>query len=321
MSTHIDYSDRIVAFIDCLGFKQKVVESAKNKDLVASLRLMHIIINSGLHAEPQFDFQVLQFSDSLVLSTAPSVEALWFLVQHVRARVSNVLHLGMLFRGGIAIGPVIHQGAMAFGPGYLEAYELKSRIAINPRVILSRRAIQVADRAAAANPGSWQAQYLNRYLRRDDDGLVYVTFFDDPGTDSNQDTLLAHPDSRAEYLGMLSELARRVERQMAAAIDNNRLDIYAKYRWFAIRQNRHVCQVADQTEANVDAALVRLRGLGCWCSWSLALIFHSMLRHNAPLRPPLLGQAELLALTFCCYSHSDAARCSLCTRFMLSRFY
>ena len=69
---------------------------------------------------------------------------------------------------------------MAFGPGYLEAYELKSRIAINPRVILSRRAIQVADRAAAANPGSWQAQYLNRYLRRDDDGLVYVTFFDDP---------------------------------------------------------------------------------------------------------------------------------------------
>jgi hypothetical protein len=27
-----DYSDRIVAFIDCLGFRQKVIESANNQE-------------------------------------------------------------------------------------------------------------------------------------------------------------------------------------------------------------------------------------------------------------------------------------------------
>lgn len=105
--THTGYSDRIVAFIDCLGFEQKVMASAGNDDLVSSLRLMHFIINSGLNAQPEFDFQALQFSDTLVLSTAPSIEALWFIIQHVRARVFNVLHLGMLFRGGIAVGPII----------------------------------------------------------------------------------------------------------------------------------------------------------------------------------------------------------------------
>lgn len=113
---------------------------------------------------------------------------------------------------------------MAFGPAYLEAYQLESRIALNPRVILSRRAIQMAHDAAVANPHSWQEDHLNRYLRRDDDGLVYVTFFDDPGTDANQDLLLAQPDSRAGYLNMLAELAESVEREMRAAIASGRLE-------------------------------------------------------------------------------------------------
>jgi hypothetical protein len=165
----------------------------------------------------------------------------------------------MLFRGGIAIGPMIHQGPMAFGPAYLEAYQLESRLAVNPRVILSRRVIQMSHDAATSNPGGWQHNYLNRYLRRDGDGLIYVTFFDDPGTDPDQDTMLAHEDTRTGYLEMVAQLARSVEREMGAAINNGRLDIYAKYRWFAITQNRHVRQVANQTGANVDAALVQLQ--------------------------------------------------------------
>jgi len=212
---HNSYADRIVAFIDCLGFEQKVIDSANDPKLIAPLRMMNFHFQAGQFAGNQnVDFQTLQFSDTLVISKSASADGLWYLVLWARAKAFNVLHLGMLLRGAVAVGPMIHEGSMAFGPAYLEAYHLESRVALHPRIILSRRAAELAQ-DAANNPDSWQAEYLRKYLRRDNDGIVYIEIFDNPATDMMFAGLLANVDTRQGYIDLLKNLVGKVENEIS----------------------------------------------------------------------------------------------------------
>ena len=50
-------------------------------------------------------------------------------------------NLGLMMRGGISIGNLIHEEAGAlFGPSMNEAYELESTLAIYPRIVFSKDA-------------------------------------------------------------------------------------------------------------------------------------------------------------------------------------
>ena len=59
------YSDRVVAFIDCLGFEQKVLDSARDPSLISSLRLLNMVLRAGSYVgnDSNIDFQRLQFSE------------------------------------------------------------------------------------------------------------------------------------------------------------------------------------------------------------------------------------------------------------------
>ena len=58
---------------------------------------------------------------------------------------------------------------------------------------------------------------------------------------------------------MLGSLTRTLEQEIVTAVHPKRPDIYAKHRWFAVSQNRHVQQMANQTGVNVGEAFVQLR--------------------------------------------------------------
>src|ERR1700730_11513912 len=70
------YSERVVAFLDCLGFKQKVRDSVADPSLLANLRLTNQVFRSGAAVgnTTDIDFQRLQFSDTLVLSASATPE-------------------------------------------------------------------------------------------------------------------------------------------------------------------------------------------------------------------------------------------------------
>ncbi|MCG8563685.1 MAG: hypothetical protein MI747_01235, partial [Desulfobacterales bacterium] len=55
-------------------------------------------------------------------------------------------NLGMMVRGGISVGKLIHEEAGAlFGPAMNEAYALESKSAIYPRVIISPEAFELLE--------------------------------------------------------------------------------------------------------------------------------------------------------------------------------
>lgn len=170
------YENKLICFIDLLGFQSAVHESVKNSWIRESLYdVIYHLKSDKLKKElygsiPCFDFQdinirkssrdklggevvpklspvyplsITQFSDSFVLSCPSennsSCALLLKLIYFIHLMYFH--NLGMMVRGGVAIGDLIHEESGAlFGPAMNEAYKLESKIAIYPRVVMSEKA-------------------------------------------------------------------------------------------------------------------------------------------------------------------------------------
>ena len=121
----IQSEDRIIAFIDILGFKELVIGAEKANDYT---KLSNVItksskIFSGLNATQ--DFQFTQFSDSFVLSckSLKMDDSMFFMI-HLQELINLFLSENILLRGGVTIGKVIHTKKLLLGPAMNRAYEL-----------------------------------------------------------------------------------------------------------------------------------------------------------------------------------------------------
>ena len=161
--------DQLTVFIDLLGFS----EASGQADLALQTRVLALLVAiAGMRAE--FSDQsdpiteatrairlrptITTFSDHIVASypTARLIakdenEALTlaFLdVTHFVAKVAAaaLLH-GFLIRGGLAYGPLFHTSGVVFGPAMIEAYQLESRTAVYPRVVISPTLLERAKHA------------------------------------------------------------------------------------------------------------------------------------------------------------------------------
>jgi hypothetical protein len=165
---NICYVDCIVCFIDLLGFEHTVNSKTKDEKVLVELYTMLSELQSNKLVENIFDgipvltgdrklitsgqagtieaakkkwpLTITQFSDSFVLSCpVENIGSCRLLLQTVYA-VKRLFfwHLGILMRGGIAKGQLIHeQGGVLFGPAMNAAYALESKSAIYPRVLIA----------------------------------------------------------------------------------------------------------------------------------------------------------------------------------------
>lgn len=165
------YEERLVCFIDLLGFKSAIDESASNALVLNALhealteleggRLVNLLhqnvpalTDNGVFttseqagtthlAQQHWSIVVTQFSDSFVLScSAGNPGSCSLLLQAVdKLQAIFFWHLGMLMRGGMSKGKLIHiQGGPLFGPAMNAAYALESKSAIYPRVLIDASA-------------------------------------------------------------------------------------------------------------------------------------------------------------------------------------
>jgi hypothetical protein len=56
--------------------------------------------------------------------------------------IVDLLHMGFLTRGAIVVGDLFHRDNVIFGPALLEAYQIESREAFYPRIIVSNKALE-----------------------------------------------------------------------------------------------------------------------------------------------------------------------------------
>jgi len=194
-SDNIQYEERLIAFIDILGFKDIVRRSERSprtlKLIYDSLSFLKMRENSS-----KWDIQLIEieedaqkrnmakfnitnrtfcssFSDSIAVSVSydeDSInESFSTLVANLSFVGARLMTNGILFRGGITSGNIHAENGIIFGQGLIDAYELESKIARFPRILISDKLLKRLNYPLLSKHDRYP---YHQYLRRFDDGCV-----------------------------------------------------------------------------------------------------------------------------------------------------
>lgn len=122
--------------MDILGFK----EAIERDDFFQNVYdVLHENYSEGHQTSPIF---AKTFSDNVAwilpyFSDKPSVEAINLVISTIQSYQFRFIKKGIFLRGATTIGKIFHDDLILYGKSLIEAYELESKIAIYPRIILS----------------------------------------------------------------------------------------------------------------------------------------------------------------------------------------
>lgn len=194
------YENRLVAFIDILGFGALVEESAENinvaqtilsaltsmlpdnlqKEADATLNYDRIPAGEVANAEAtlakfnenvrkSYQIDISFFSDCIVLSALTdnvmSKQMLLDIVGKFSMRLWSENRL--LLRGGLTVGKLYHvNGGPVFGPAMNRAYYLESKLAKNPRILIDSECIDELRKETSF-------KVFESFIQEDETGGVY----------------------------------------------------------------------------------------------------------------------------------------------------
>ena len=153
MNDHgIHYEDRLVAFLDILGWRNAVARSQHDPALAASLgnalsvpraqcRYLDWLREEGLDEQFAGSPQIALFSDSICISTQIDVGGRRAMSFFLRTLCEGLFRNALLIRGAVTRGLIYHKDNVVYGPALVEAYDLERRVAFYPRIVLSREAM------------------------------------------------------------------------------------------------------------------------------------------------------------------------------------
>jgi hypothetical protein len=132
----------IVAFLDLLGFKDKILQHS-GEDIDKIYTLLFQLLETAAHS-----IESLVVSDSVVLKTLASPDNLRHLLELVRLLQAELLLKGVLVRGAITAGEIVFKTQdngriRLYGRAYQQAYYLEQTLATFPRVILDPKLLLV----------------------------------------------------------------------------------------------------------------------------------------------------------------------------------
>ena len=200
-----EYEDRLILYIDFLGFKEIVGTTASDPKALG--RLINALNEIGSMGDmPAFLSQrVTQFSDSVVLSYAVDEEsgAFW-MINEIALTVVSLVFQGYLLRGAVTIGQLYHNDRHVVGPAMVAAVEMESKVACFPRVIVDPDVIQLARHYRRdGHSAHEEEQYVRNFICEDADGQLFIDYI---SWNSVVAVIGANDEDYPEYLGRLSAM-------------------------------------------------------------------------------------------------------------------
>lgn len=219
----VTYENRLCLFLDILGFKNHVMESAQEKteptkgfnrrfDVVRIHSALSAIDRAIKPSGPSFSGieksskQVTQFSDSIVISyKLEERSAVFDMLYDMYFLQIELVQRGILVRGAITMGLLFHDQHIVFGPALVEAVELE-KLAMYPRVILHQEIIDHGkSRNASHHSSKDEEKSIRSMLKQDLDGMYYIDYFHPSPEDFDENW-----DGFYEYMISLREMVRRL---------------------------------------------------------------------------------------------------------------
>lgn len=209
-----------VLFIDMLGVSEMNRAKGVARHLIDLERAVTATYRDYL--SPFSPWPSAFFSDTLVLA-APLIDRdemaeVVFLATQAASLQMSLARSGFFVRGGLAIDRFHIREGLVFGPALVEAYELESKIATHPRVVLSAEAEDCLARALAGPTAGYPL------VLADGDGRTFINYLELQLAQDLEDPALpavAHRD--------------RIVSNLDAHRSNKK--VWEKYRWAAEYHN------------------------------------------------------------------------------------
>jgi hypothetical protein len=173
-TTNFEYQDRVVAFIDILGFAKLVKDSEGN--LAARAKVTKMIA-----AGKEFERFVREDFPSLTATVCPpsfvlsmEKDKIFYLIRETGKLCRHLFTLGFPFRGAISVGSLYHDEEIVVGPALDKVRQIESSLAVYPRVIVDEVAIKYwryEFRTCSAHP------HLESVVKLDCDGQNFIDIF------------------------------------------------------------------------------------------------------------------------------------------------
>jgi len=242
---HVQYERCLIVYIDILGFKQKIETQSANH-ISRCIRMIAEAVKpmrfkSKFPRLPRENF--VNFSDLCVLwfqlecdKKLPPVG--WLTAQILRivhAQSSLLFDEELLIRGGITIGSLAKSYGQIFGPGLVRAYELESKYAKYPRVLVDESLLDEFHRnpKLCVHDPDTDASYVKAMLQTDTDGKLFVDYLR---------VIADELDDPAEYPNYLAKHEAFINRRLEEF--KEKPSIREKYEW--------LCRYHDETVKRVS---------------------------------------------------------------------
>jgi len=248
-NVNITYAEQYIAFLDVLGFKELVKKDTHCEKISEYFTVIRNVINQLNRIRLKQEIKSIVISDSIILavhSRAVDDDEIKTLRQFCIAigLIQQQLVLKNLWlRGAVSLGAVHFSQNNVVGPAYIKAYELESKHAIYPRVIIDPEVIGklFADQVATADElirvinmeheryGNWSGNILYNKLNfnRQPRGLemdlpLFVDYLSPIFQPQQNNAISDEAISQGETIidNLLSCIYMNVE-------------VYKKYRWVA----------------------------------------------------------------------------------------
>lgn len=241
------YEDRILAFIDVLGFseaiKQTMKDGKENKAQTDRIDSLIRVIQSDLKIDDEsyrkhYNFSdkeisvlkgsrvVNQFSDSIVISYLINEESgIFVMLLEILFLCMTALQHDFLLRGAIVRNKLYHSKNEIFGPGLVEAYEMEKSLAIYPRIVLDDDIIKLSRKYYGTQNGpDTEEEFVRSLVKRDFDGMYYINYFD--GVESELDNA---ENDMPLYFNRLRDVIEKLKLYESASVKSKYLWIKEKY--------------------------------------------------------------------------------------------
>jgi hypothetical protein len=272
----LKYEDRIIAFVDILGFKDIIKESDRNKHKLKLIyealdflknrensnewNLKFVEIEEDAQKKGVHNFDISNktnctcFSDTIVVSVISDSEKINEIVSTLIINLSYIgsklLSEGILIRGGLTIGKLIHNNTgVIMGQGLIDAYELENRVAKFPRIVLSNALIQKLNYPIDTKRNRYP---YHQYLKRFEDGCVgfhQMIYFEVIQSWVEMNDII-----------MKTEL-EKIKQVIIVGLDGSfeKPDIFEKYNWLKRQYNELIIfpnNFENITEENINKELI-----------------------------------------------------------------
>lgn len=244
------YDNRIVLFLDILGFKKHVLDTTEksketsevidNEERIEALyetlsKMGEIAGVKGNHDK----INVTQFSDSIVISfldKSPSKASTVFEI--ILKIIIHLVSKEVICRGALSYGKFIHDSRILFGPALIEAYETESKAAMYPRVIMDRKIYNYSRMYLDKKTNKLIIpEGISDYLKLDLDGKYYIDYI------SAAARVIQDESEIIQYYKTLRDIiinGRKFEQP----------DLKVKYGWLRMKYNKFLRNVTPENSKN-----------------------------------------------------------------------